>query len=153
MSELKDRIVSDMTAAMKAREKDKVAALRMLKAAIMTEEVSGEKHELTDEQVLAVVAREIKKRRESAEVYAENGRQELADKELSEVEFFTEYQPAQLSDAELDALVESTVAEVVGDGERNMKQMGPVMGAAKAKAGAQVEGGRLSAAVKKALGA
>lgn len=153
MSELKDRIVFDMTAAMKAREKDKVAALRMLKAAIMTEEVSGEKHELTDEQVLAVVAREIKKRRESAEVYAENGRQELADKELSEVEFFTEYQPEQLSDDELDNLVESTIAEVVGDGERNMKQMGPVMGAAKQKAGAQVEGGRLSAAVKKALGA
>lgn len=153
MSELKDRIVSDMTAAMKAREKDKVAALRMLKAAIMTEEVSGEKHELTDEQVLAVVAREIKKRRESAEVYAENGRQELADKELSEVEVFTEYQPEQLSDDELDNLVESTIAEVVGDGERNMKQMGPVMGAAKQKAGAQVEGGRLSAAVKKALGA
>lgn len=153
MSELKDRIVSDMTAAMKAREKEKVAALRMLKAAIMTEEVSGEKHELTDEQVLAVVAREIKKRRESAEVYAENGRQELAAKELSEVEFFTEYQPAQLSDAELDDLVESTIAEVVGDGERTMKQMGPVMGAAKKKAGAQVEGGRLSAAVKKALGA
>ena len=153
MSELKDRIVSDMTAAMKAREKDKVAALRMLKAAIMTEEVSGEKHELTDEQVLAVVAREIKKRRESAEVYAENGRQELADKELSEVEFCTEFQPAKLSVAELDDLVESTIAEVVGDGERTMKQMGPVMGAAKQKAGAQVEGGRLSAAVKKALGA
>lgn len=153
MSELKDRIVFDMTAAMKAREKDKVAALRMLKAAIMTEEVSGEKHELTDEQVLAVVAREIKKRRESAEVYAENGRQELADKEQSEVEFFTEYQPEQLSEDELDNLVESTIAEVVGDGERNMKQMGPVMGAAKQKAGAQVEGGRLSAAVKKALGA
>ncbi|WP_333617805.1 GatB/YqeY domain-containing protein [Dietzia sp.] len=153
MSELKDRIVSDMTAAMKARDKDRVAALRMLKAAIMTEEVSGEKHELDDEQVLAVVAREIKKRRESAQVYTENGRQELAEKELAEVEVFTDYQPAQLSDAELDELVAQTVAEVVGDGEKTMKQMGPVMDAAKTKAGAQVEGGRLSAAVKKALGA
>ncbi|HJE85521.1 MAG TPA: GatB/YqeY domain-containing protein, partial [Corynebacterium amycolatum] len=112
MSELKNTIVSDMTAAMKARDKETVAALRMLKAAIQTEEVSGSKHELTDEEVLRVIEREVKKRRESAEMYAENGRQELADAELAEAEVFARYQPEQLDDDAVKNLVAESVAEV-----------------------------------------
>nr|WP_120490894.1 GatB/YqeY domain-containing protein [Corynebacterium lactis] len=151
MSELKDTIVSDMTAAMKARDKGTVAALRMLKAAIQTEEVSGSKHELTDEEVLRVTEREVKKRRESAEMYADNGRQELADAELAEAEVFARYQPAQLDDDALAALVSGAVAEVAGGEAPSMKMMGQVMKLAKEKAAGQADGKRLSEAVKAAL--
>lgn len=151
MSELKNTIVSDMTAAMKARDKETVAALRMLKAAIQTEEVSGSKHELTDEEVLRVIEREVKKRRESAEMYAENGRQELADAELAEAEVFARYQPEQLDDDAVKNLVTESVAEVAGDDTPSMKIMGQVMKVAKEKAAGQVDGKRLSEAVKAAL--
>lgn len=151
MSELKNTIVSDMTAAMKARDKKTVAALRMLKAAIQTEEVSGSKHELTDEEVLRVIEREVKKRRESAEMYAENGRQELADAELAEAEVFARYQPEQLDDDAVKNLVAESVAEVAGDDAPSMKIMGQVMKVAKEKAAGQVDGKRLSEAVKAAL--
>lgn len=151
MSELKTTIVSDMTAAMKARDKKTVAALRMLKAAIQTEEVSGSKHELTDEEVLRVIEREVKKRRESAEMYAENGRQELADAELAEAEVFARYQPEQLDDDAVENLVAESVAEVAGDDAPSMKIMGQVMKVAKEKAAGQVDGKRLSEAVKAAL--
>lgn len=151
MSELKNTIVSDMTAAMKARDKETVAALRMLKAAIQTEEVSGSKHELTDEEVLRVIEREVKKRRESAEMYAENGRQELADAELAEAKVFARYQPEQLNDDAVNNLVAESVAEVAGDDAPSMKIMGQVMKVAKEKAAGQVDGKRLSEAVKAAL--
>lgn len=151
MSELKQKIIADMTTAMKARDKDTVGALRMLKAAIQTEEVSGAKHELTDAEVLRVIEREVKKRRESAEMYSENGRQELADAELAEAEVFARYQPAQLDDDALTALVNSAVAEVAGDDAPNMKMMGQVMKLAKEKAAGQADGKRLSEAVKSAL--
>lgn len=151
MSELKNTIVSDMTAAMKARDKETVAALRMLKAAIQTEEVSGSKHELTDEEVLRVIEREVKKRRESAEMYAENGRQELADAELAEAKVFARYQPEQLDDDAVKNLVAESVAEVAGDDAPSMKIMGQVMKVAKEKAAGQVDGKRLSEAVKAAL--
>ncbi|MDK8850852.1 GatB/YqeY domain-containing protein [Corynebacterium sp. MSK019] len=151
MSELKNTIVSDMTAAMKARDKETVAALRMLKAAIQTEEVSGSKHELTDDEVLRVIEREVKKRRESAEMYAENGRQELADAELAEAEVFARYQPEQLDDDAVKNLVAESVAEVAGDDAPSMKIMGQVMKVAKEKVAGQVDGKRLSGAVKAAL--
>ena len=91
MSELKKQIRDDMTTAMKAREKDRTGALRMLLAAIKAEETQGTRHELTDEEVLKVIAREVKKRKESAEVYSGAGRQELADKELLEAEILAGY--------------------------------------------------------------
>lgn len=151
MSELKARIVSDMTTAMKARDKASVGALRMLKAAIQTEEVAGTKHELTDGDVLRVVEREIKKRRESAEMYADNGRPELAEAELAEVAVFEKYQPTQLDDEELASLVDGAIAEVGGGDEVTMRQMGQVMKAAQAGAAGRVDGKRLSAAVKARL--
>lgn len=153
MSELKAQIRQDMTTAMKAREKERTGALRMLLAAIQTEETNGSKHELTDEEVLKVIAREVKKRKESAEVYAENGRQELADHELFEAEVLSGYQPAQLDDAEVEALVAEAVEEVKAEqGEATMKQMGQVMKTATAKAAGRVDGKRLSTAVRAALG-
>ena len=151
MTDLKATIVSDMTAAMKARDKDTVGALRMLKAAIQTEEVSGTKHELSDEEVLRVIEREVKKRRESAQMYTDNNRPELAEKELAEAEVFSRYQPKQLDDAELAALVDESVAEVAGDEGASMKIMGQVMKSAKEKAAGRVDGKRLSEAVKARL--
>ncbi|OWO52046.1 glutamyl-tRNA amidotransferase, partial [Corynebacterium diphtheriae bv. gravis] len=136
MSELKNKIRADLTTAMKAREKERTGTLRMLLAAIQTEETSGSKHELTDEDVLKVIAREIKKRRESAEVYAEAGRSELADAETNEANILAEYQPQQLDDDELAALVAEAVAQVKAElGEDvSMKQMGQVMKLATAQA-------------------
>lgn len=147
MSELKNQIRADLKEAMKARDKDKTNTLRMLLSAIQTEEVSGAKHEASDADILKLVAREIKKRNESAEVYAANGRQELADTELLEAKILSEYQPQQLTDEELDALVAQVVAEAGADAK-----MGPVMQAATKAAAGRVDGKRLSTAVRTALG-
>ncbi|CAB0536972.1 GatB/YqeY domain-containing protein [Corynebacterium diphtheriae bv. gravis] len=153
MSELKNKIRADLTTAMKAREKERTGTLRMLLAAIQTEETSGSKHELTDEDVLKVIAREIKKRRESAEVYAEAGRSELADAETNEANILADYQPQQLDDDELAALVAEAVAQVKAElGEDvSMKQMGQVMKLATAQAAGRADGKRLSTAVRAAL--
>lgn len=134
---------------MKARDKDTTGTLRMLLSALTQEETTGTKHELNDEEVLKVIAREIKKRRESADVYAENGRQELADVELKEAGILEAYQPTQLDDEELNALIDDAIAEV--GGEASMKQMGQIMKAATAKAAGRVDGKRLSTAVKSRL--
>lgn len=149
MSELKDKIRADLTASMKARDKDTTGTLRMLLSALTQEETTGTKHELNDEEVLKVIAREIKKRRESADVYAENGRQELADVELKEAGILEAYQPTQLDDEELNVLIDDAIAEV--GGEASMKQMGQIMKAATAKAAGRVDGKRLSTAVKSRL--
>ncbi len=153
MRQVKETIRADLKTAMKAREKERMSAIRSLLAAIQAEETNGARHDLTDEDVLKVIAREIKKRRESAEVYAENGRPELAEAELVDVPFFEAYQPAQLSDDEVTALVDEAVAEVEAEkGEpASMKLMGGVMKAANAKAAGRVDGKRLSDAVKARL--
>lgn len=153
MSELKSQIRADLKTAMKAREKERTGTIRMLLAAIQAEETTGTKHELTDEEVLKVIAREIKKRRESADIYTENNRQELADVELAEVETLAGYQPKQLDDAAVADLVKVAVAEVAAtDGEPvTMKQMGQVMKLATEKAAGQVDGKRLSSQVKAEL--
>ncbi|EFK55168.1 GatB/YqeY domain-containing protein [Corynebacterium genitalium ATCC 33030] len=148
MSELKDQIRADLKEAMKAKEKDRTGAIRMLLAAIQTEETEGAKHELDDAAVLKVVAREIKKRRESAEIYQQNDRQDLADAELAEVAVLEAYQPKQLDDVELAALIDEAVTET---GATSMKEMGQVMKAATGKAAGRADGKRLSAAVKARL--
>lgn len=155
MSELKEQIRTDMTAAMKAREKDRTGALRMLLSAITAEETASKaRHELTDADVLKVIAREIKKRKESAEVYTEAGRTELAEQERTEAEILAVYLPAQLDDAEVAAIVEAAIAEVVAvEGEATMKHMGQIMKIATEKAAGQADGKRLSTAVRAALAA
>lgn len=156
MSELKDKIRADLKTSMKAKEKERTGTIRMLLAAIQAEETTGAKHEVSDEDILKVVAREIKKRRESAEIYAANDRQELADAELAEVAVLEEYQPAQLDDSAVASLVDDAVATVAAEagiepGEVSMKQMGQVMKAATAAAAGQVDGKRLSTAVRAKL--
>ena len=157
MSELKETIREDMKTAMKAKDKERLGAIRMLLAAIQAEETTGAKHEVTDEEIIKVVAREIKKRRESAEIYTANGREDLATTELAEVAVLETYQPSQLDDAGVDQLVEDAVATVAAEqgvepAEIGMKQMGQVMKEANARAGGSVDGKRLSAAVKQRLG-
>ena len=153
MSELKQTIRADLKTAMKAKEKQRTSAIRALLAAIQAEETNGSRHELEDADILKVIAREIKKRRESAEVYEDNGRPELAEAELAEVPFFEAYQPRQLEESELKALVKESIAEVEAEnGEApTMKQMGAVMKVANAKAAGQADGKRLSAEVKSQL--
>ncbi|MFE7798222.1 GatB/YqeY domain-containing protein [Nocardia sp. NPDC057440] len=154
MSELKSQLRADMTAAMKAKDKLRLATLRMLLAAIQNAEVAGsEARELSDAEVIAVLAKEAKKRSESAEVYTQAGRGELAANEHAEARIIDEYLPTQLSDAEVADVADTAIAQVAEQlGERpGMRQMGQVMKAATAIAKGKADGSRLSAAVKARL--
>jgi uncharacterized protein len=154
MAELKARLRSDLTGAMKARDKLRTGTLRMLLAAIQTEEVSGKQsRELSDADVLKVLAREAKKRGESAEIYTQNGRGELAAEEHAEARIIDEYLPSPLSEAEWADVVDTAIAQVAEElGERpGMRQMGQVMKAATAIAEGKADGARLSTAVKDRL--
>lgn len=154
MAELKAQLRSDMTAAMKAKDPLRLATLRLLLAAVQTEEVSGkESRDLTDDEILKVLAKESKKRGESAEIYTENGRGELAAKERAEAQIIDEYLPTQLTDAEVADVADTAIAQVAEEiGERpGMRQMGQVMKAANALAAGKADGSRVSAAVKARL--
>jgi uncharacterized protein YqeY len=154
MAELKDRLRADLTAAMKSQDKLRTATLRMLIAAIQSEEVSGKAaRELTDADVLKVLARESKKRGEAAEIYVTNGRGELAANERAEASVIDDYLPTQLNDDEVANVVNTAIAQVAEEiGHRpSTKQMGQVMKAATAIAEGKADGSRLSAAVKDRL--
>lgn len=154
MAELKARLRADLTTAMKSQDKLRTATLRMLLAAIQTEEVAGkEVRELTDDDVVKVLARESRKRGEAAEVYTQNGRGELAANEHAEARIIEEYLPTPLTEAELADVVDTAMAQVAEQlGERpTMKQMGQVMKAAAAIAAGKADGSRLSAVVKARL--
>ena len=154
MAELKDRLRADLSAAIKSRSTVAVATLRMALAAITTEEVSGSSaRELSDDEVLAVLAREAKKRREAAGVFAAAGRDELATRERAEGEVLARYLPQQLGDDELMTLVGEVIDDVTGQlGKRpGLGQLGLVMKAAKDKAAGRAEGQRLASAVMAAL--
>ncbi|MGV0372736.1 GatB/YqeY domain-containing protein [Corynebacterium pilbarense] len=148
MSALKDQIRADLKEAMKAKEKERTGTIRMLLAAIQTAETEGSKHEVDDAEIQKIIAREIKKRRESADIYKTNGRDDLAEAELAEAEVLEVYQPKQLDDDELAKLIDEAIAET---GAESMAQMGQVMKAATAKAAGRADGKRLSEAVKARL--
>ena len=154
MAELKAKLRTDLTAAMKGRQTTVVATLRMALAAVTTEEVGGKvARELSDDEVLKVLTREVKKRNEAAEAFAGAGRKEQAEAEMAEAEVLKSYLPAQLSDDELADIVAQAVAEVAEQaGEQpGQKQMGQVMKAANAKVAGRAEGGRVAAIVKAKL--
>jgi uncharacterized protein YqeY len=154
MAELKDRLRADLTVAMKARDKLTTATLRMLLAAIQAEEVSGKQaRDLTDDDVLKVLAREARKRGEAAEIYITNGRGDLAANERAEAQVIDDYLPTQLNDDELASVVNTAMAQVAEEiGHRpGTRQMGQVMKAAVAIADGKADGPRLSAAVKDRL--
>ena len=148
---LKATLQHDLHDAMRQRDQLRSSTLRMALAAITTEEVAGESaRELTDAETLKVVAKEAKKRKESASAYADAGRPELAARENAELAILEAYLPAQLDDAELDAIAAAAADEVTATG---MKQMGQVMKAAQAQVAGRADGGRVAAAVKKVLAA
>jgi uncharacterized protein YqeY len=154
MAELKSRLRADLTDAMKAKDKLRTATLRMLLAAIQTEEVSGKAaRELSDDEVLKVLAKEARKRGEAAEIYTQNGRGELAANEHAEARVIDDYLPTPLTDAELADVADTALAQVAEElGERpGVKQMGMVMKAATALAAGKADGARLSKAVKDRL--
>jgi hypothetical protein len=151
---LKSQLRADLSTAIKARSTLTVATLRMALAAITNEEVAGpESRELSDDEVLVVLAREAKKRREAADIFTEAGRDELASRERAEGEVLATYLPSQLTDDELATVVAQAIDEVAGQVGKapGLGQLGLVMKAAKAKAAGRAEGSRLAAAVIAAL--
>ena len=154
MAALKDRLREDLKTAMKAQDKLRTGTLRMMIAAVQTEEVSGKQsRELSDDEVLTVLARESRKRGEAAEIYVTNGRGELSANERAEAIVIDEYLPTQLNDDEVANVVNTAMAQVAEElGERpHQKHMGQVIKAAREIAGGKVDGARLSAAVKDRL--
>jgi uncharacterized protein YqeY len=154
MAELKARLRADLTDAMKTQDKLRTATLRLLLAAIQAEEVAGpQARELSDDEVIKVLARESRKRGEAAEIYTQNGRGELAAEEHAEARIIDEYLPPPLSEAELADVADTAIAQVAEQlGERpGPRQLGMVMKAATAIAGGKADGKRLSAAVKDRL--
>ena len=150
MSALKTSLQSDLTDAMRSRDEVRLATLRMALTAISNEEVAGKvARELSDDEVLAVLTREAKKRREAAEAYDQAGRQELAERERAEGEVLAEYLPAQLSDEELTALVADAIAQA---GAASPRQMGAVMKLAVPAVAGRADGARVSAEVRRQLG-
>ena len=149
MSELKDRLQSDLTAAMKSRDELRTATLRMALTAIRMEEVSGKSsRELDDAEVVTVLGRESKKRREAAEAFDGGGRPDRADRERAEGEVLAGYLPAQLSDDDLRALVASAIAETGAEGPRGI---GTVMKVVSPQTAGRAEGGRVAAEVRRQL--
>ncbi len=149
MAELKDRLKADLTASMKARDELTMATLRMVLTAIGNEEVAGKAaRQLSDDEVVKVIAREAKKRREAADAFTAGGRPDRADRELAEGAVLDGYLPAQLSHDEVVALVREAVDEAGASGPQ---AMGAVMKLLGAKIAGRAEGGRVAAAVKAAL--
>ncbi|MFE6511790.1 GatB/YqeY domain-containing protein [Nocardioides sp. NPDC057767] len=151
MSTLKDRLRTDLTAAMKARDKDRAGTLRMVMASITEAEVAGkEAKELTDDEIITILTREAKKRREAATAFAEGGRTESAEKETAEAAVITEYLPAQLSAEEITDLVSKAIAQT-GAADEGMRAMGKVMGVLTPQTKGRADGGAVAAEVRKQL--
>jgi len=147
---LKRRLEDDLRDAMKARDELVTSTLRMALAAVRNAEVAGKQARvLSDDEVLSVLTKEAKKRREAAEAFATAGRGESADRERAEEGVLDGYLPAQLSDAEVADLVAEALA---AGGFTTMAQMGPAMKAAQAVVAGRAEGGRVAAEVRKQLG-
>jgi uncharacterized protein YqeY len=150
MTTLKAQLEADLRDAMKAREELVTSTLRMAIAAVRNAEVAGKQaRELADDEVLAVLTKEAKKRREAADAFAGAGRAEAAEKEQAEEKVLERYLPKQLTDEEIAELVATALAE---GGFTEKSQMGPAMKAAQAAVAGRAEGGRVAAEVRKQLG-
>ena len=146
---LKSTLQAELQTAIRERDQVRAGTLRMALTAVTNEEVAGkEARELSDDDVLKVITKEAKKRREAATAYTDAKRPELAERELAELAVLEAYLPQQLSDNELDALVAEAVQET---GATGMPQMGLVMKVVQPRVAGRAEGGRIAAAVRKAL--
>ncbi|MGE0019099.1 MAG: GatB/YqeY domain-containing protein [Draconibacterium sp.] len=144
-----DKISNDITEAMKAREKEKLEALRNIKKVMIeARSAKGAGSELTDEEVLKIISKLAKQGSESAAIYKEQNRADLYDQEIFQVKVFESYLPAKLSDADLTAAISAIIAEV---GATSAKEMGKVMGVASKKLAGLADGREISAKVKDLL--
>jgi uncharacterized protein len=151
MSELKDRLRTDLTASMKARERLRSSTLRMLLTAVTNAEVAGKtQRELSDEDLVAVLSTEAKRRREAAAAYDEAGRADSAAKERAESDIIAGYLPEQLGEDELVALVSSTIASL-GVADEGMRAMGRVMGTLQPQVRGRADGSAVAAEVRRQL--
>lgn len=149
MNELKERIRADLNDAMRARDQVRLRALRMALTSITNEEVSGHGHrELSDDDIVKVLTRETKKRREAAEAFASAGRADKAADERAEGEVLAGYLPAQLDDDELGRLVAAAIAETGAEG---MSDMGKVMKTLTPQIAGRADGARVAAEVRRQL--
>ncbi len=144
---LKARLQADMKSAMKSGDKARLGVIRLINAAIKQREVD-ERIELDDAQILAVLDKMLKQRRDSVSQYSEAGREDLAEKERFEIQICQEYMPAALSEDEIDALITAAIADT---GAAGMKDMGKVMGILKPQIQGRADMGAVSATVKTKL--
>jgi uncharacterized protein YqeY len=144
---LKDRITEDMKTAMRAGEKERLATIRLILSAVKQREVD-ERISLDDSQVLAAIEKMIKQRKEAITQFEAGGRADLVAKETAEIAILQAYLPAQMSDAEIDALIAEAIAST---GAGSIKDMGKVMGAVKARAQGRADMGAVSARIKQKL--
>ncbi|MFD3532709.1 GatB/YqeY domain-containing protein [Streptomyces sp. NPDC058664] len=152
MTTLKEKLKADLDAAIRGRDELRSSTLRLTITAITMEEVAGKsKRELSDDEVLKVIAKEAKKRREAAEAFAQGGRAESAEREKAEGVILDAYLPKQLSDEELDGIVAAAVEEAKAAGAEGPRAMGAVMKIVNPKVAGQADGGRVAASVKKLL--
>ena len=152
VSDLKDRLRTDLTAAIKTRDEVRSSTLRMALTAITNAEVAGKTaRELTDEDVVGVLAAEAKKRREAAEAFDAAGRTESAAKERAEAEVLADYLPTPLTEDEIRDLVATTI-ESLGVRDEGMKAMGRVMGVVTPQVKGRADGGVVAAEVRRQLG-
>jgi uncharacterized protein YqeY len=153
MSELKDRLRTDLTTAMKARDELRSSTLRMVLSAITTAEVAGKQaRELSDDDIVGVLSTEAKKRREAATAFADAGRTELADKETAEAAVIADYLPEQLDPAAVAEIVTAAIAQTGAAGE-GMRAMGKVMGVVSPQVKGRADGAAVAAEVRRQLGA
>lgn len=152
MSDLKDRLRTDLTASIKARDASRSSTLRMVLTSITNAEVAGKQAKvLTDEDVIVVLSAEAKKRREAAEAFENAGRTEMAAKERSEAEVIAVYLPAQLGEQEIADLVTSAIAQL-GVLDEGMRALGKVMGVIQPQVKGRADGGAVAAEVRRQLG-
>jgi len=152
VSDLKERLRTDLTASMKARDALRSSTLRMLLTSITNAEVAGkEQRELSDDDIVGVLSTEAKKRREAADAFAAADRADSAEKERAEAAIIADYLPDQLDDAEISRLVSEAIASLgaAGDG---MRAMGKVMGALQPRVKGRADGAAVAAEVRRQLG-
>jgi uncharacterized protein len=151
MSELKDRLRSDLTTSIKARDEVRSSTLRMVLAAITNAEVAGKvARELSDDDIIGVLSTEAKKRREAATAFSDAGRTELADKETAEAAVIADYLPEQLDAEAIAGIVSAAIAQT-GAGAEGMRAMGKVMGVIQPQVRGRADGAAVAAEVKSQL--
>lgn len=148
MSELKSRIMDDVKAAMKSKQADRLSAIRFLQSAIKNKEIDLRPNEITDEDIMGVIKKSAKQRKDSIEQYEKAGRQDLVDKEKFELSVIEEYLPAQMSEQQVAGIVDEVIAAL---GASSMKDMGSVMKEVQAKTAGAADGKIVSQLVKAKL--